>query len=127
MWIFPLTATFLGALFGGVVFSFYRRGRNPAFIVWSVSLGLLALASSCVFLGSLGGWTSLVAKTYYLSESILPAGFLASGLLYVLLPRRMAHIWLGFILFVALMSIIHSLLSTTHRSTISLWHQSEKS
>ena len=106
MWIFPLTATFLGALFAGVVFSFYRRGRNPAFIVWSVALVLLALAPSCVFLGSIGGWTSLIAKTYYLSGSILPAGFLASGMLYVLIPRRMAHVWLGFILFVTLMSMI---------------------
>lgn len=106
MLVFPLTATFLGALFAGVVFSFYRRGRNPAFMVWPVSFALLALSSSCVFLGSLGGWTSLIAKTYLLSGSILPAGFLASGMLYVLLPRKMAHVWLWFVLFVSLISII---------------------
>ncbi|MFA6001940.1 MAG: hypothetical protein WC828_07490 [Thermoleophilia bacterium] len=106
MWILPLTATFLGALLAGVVFSLYRSRRNPAFIVWAVALALLALASSCVFLGSMGGWTSLMAKTYYLSGSILPAGFLASGMLYVLIPRKLAHVWLAFILLVALMSMI---------------------
>ncbi|MFA5802361.1 MAG: hypothetical protein WC911_07775 [Thermoleophilia bacterium] len=106
MWIFPLIATVIGALFAGVSFGFHKRTRNPAFIVWPVSLALLALGSSCVFLGSIGGWSGLIAKTYFISESVLPTGFLASGMLYVLLPRKMAHAWLGFMLCVTSMSII---------------------
>ena len=106
MWIFPLVATFISALFSGAVLRQYSNSANPAHLVWAGALFIFAVATACDFIGSFSAWTSLVAKVYYFTGATVVVGFLASGTLYLLAPRKLAHAWLAAMVAVSIMAII---------------------
>lgn len=106
MWIFPLVATFVSALFSGAVLRQYSNSRNPAHLAWAGALFVFAIATACDFIGSFSEWTSLVAKVYYFTGATVVVGYLALGTLYLLAPRKLAHAWLAVMAAVSLLAII---------------------
>lgn len=94
MLIFPLIATIISAFFSGIVFRQYLTRRNPAHLSWAFALFLFGVGTACDFLASVGGWTPLIARTYYLTGATVVVGFLALGTLYLLAPRPVARVWL---------------------------------
>ncbi|MBE0429286.1 MAG: hypothetical protein IBX61_05380 [Thermoleophilia bacterium] len=106
MWIFPLIATVISALFAAVLMRQYFARRNPANLVWSVALVIFAVGSACDLAGSISGWTPFIARLYYLSGAVIVVGYLAAGTLYLLAPRTIAHIWLVLMLAVTVTGTI---------------------
>ncbi len=106
MWIFPLFATVISAFFSGIVLRLYLTRRNPAHLAWSFALFLFGLGTACDFLASVSGWTSLIAKTYYLTGAMVVVGYLALGTLYLLAPRKVANLWLALMVGATVFSII---------------------
>ncbi|MBI5870440.1 MAG: hypothetical protein HZB44_05705 [Actinobacteria bacterium] len=106
MWILPLIATIVSALFSGIVFRQYLERRNPAHLSWAAALFLFGIGTACDFLASLSGWTPLIAKVYYLTGATVVVGYLALGTLYLLAPRRIARIWLALMLLATVTAII---------------------
>lgn len=92
MWIFPLAAAAVSAYFAWLLASGYRDRRRPNLLAWSVALAMFALASASAALGMLAGWAPATFRVYYLFGAILNVPVLALGTIYLLAPRRPAHI-----------------------------------
>ncbi len=106
MWIFPLAATIISALFSGIVFRLYLNRHNPAHLAWAFALFLFGLGTACDFLASAGGWTPLIAKTYYLTGAMIVVGYLALGTLYLLAPRTVARAWLLIMIILTVLAVL---------------------
>ncbi|MHB9053210.1 MAG: hypothetical protein ACYC5F_04380 [Thermoleophilia bacterium] len=105
MWIFPLAATLVSAFFSGIVLRQYLLRRHPAHLAWSFALFLFGLGTSCDFLASVGNWTPLIAKTYYVAGAMVVVGFLALGTLYLLAPLAVARIWLAAMIVLSVLAV----------------------
>ncbi|MHB1054405.1 MAG: hypothetical protein ACYC51_04410, partial [Thermoleophilia bacterium] len=81
MWIFPLVASLIAALFAGAVSRQYLVRHNPAHLAWAVALFIFAVGSACDFIASVSGWTPFLARLYYLTGAVIVVGFLAAGTL----------------------------------------------
>ncbi|MHB8923423.1 MAG: hypothetical protein ACYC51_08530, partial [Thermoleophilia bacterium] len=106
MWIFPLVASLIAALFAGAVSRQYLVRHNPAHLAWAVALFIFAVGSACDFIASVSGWTPFLARLYYLTGAVIVVGFLAAGTLYLLAPRRVAHVWVALMLVVTVIAIV---------------------
>lgn len=106
MWIFPLTAAIIAAVFAGALMRRYFVSHNPAQLVWVAALLMFGIATACDFIGSLSGWTPFIAKLYYVTGATIVVGYLAAGTLYLLAPRPIAHIWVLIMLGISGVAIV---------------------
>jgi hypothetical protein len=96
MWVFPLVAAAVAAVFAGLVAAQYRDRRRPHQLAWAVALAMYAVASIAVVLGVAGGWTSAEFQVYWALGAVLNVPFLAGGELMLLVRNRTAQaaIWI---------------------------------
>ena len=99
MWIFPLAAAVIAAVFAAMLLLRAVRSRHPADAMWSVALAMYAAASFAMFMGVRSGWTSAEFRTYWLLGAILTVPYLAQGELYLLARRSMANVLFVVLLF----------------------------
>ena len=92
MFLVPLLAAVIAALFAAAVLRQYLARHRPYQLVWSAALAMFALAALCETVGSAAGWSTLTYKGYYLFGGLLNVGWLGIGTLYLLAPRRVAHV-----------------------------------
>lgn len=88
MVIFPLIATSLA--FGcclAVLRATIARPK-PANLVWTIAFGIFGTAALAEVIGTIIGWTPLLARTYYVLGATLVVGYLALGELYLLMRRE---------------------------------------
>ena len=64
-----------------------RRPR-PDKVAWVVAFAVFAVAAGAEVVGSLAGWSVLLARVYYLAGATLVVGYLALGELYLLTAHR---------------------------------------
>ncbi len=76
--------------FTGLVFERWLWKRRPQDMAWSISLGLFAAGAFALAWGSAVGWSSGPFRLFFAFGAILNVPFLASGQLYLLVPRRLA-------------------------------------
>jgi peptidoglycan/LPS O-acetylase OafA/YrhL len=88
MWIFPLTAALVAALFAGALMRRYVGSRRPYELVWALALLMYAGASLAVTFGVANGWTSGEFRVYWALGAVLNVPFLAAGELDLLIQRR---------------------------------------
>ncbi|MGZ8597809.1 MAG: hypothetical protein ACXWX4_10175 [Actinomycetota bacterium] len=95
MWVFPLVAAVVAAVFAGLVARQYATRRRPYQLAWAISLVLYAAASLAVVLGVSGGWTTGEFQIYWALGAVLNVPFLAGGELMLLVRNRTAQaaIW----------------------------------
>ena len=96
MWVFPLVAAAVAALFAGLVAAQYRTRRRQYQLAWTVAMAMYAVASVAVALGLAGGWTSGEFQIYWALGAVLNVPFLAGGELMLLVRNRTVHtvIWI---------------------------------
>src|SRR5215208_4987796 len=96
MWVFPLVAAGVAAVFAGLVAAQYRTRRRPYQLAWALALAMYAVASVAVALGVAGGWTSDEFQVYWALGAVLNVPFLAGGELMLLVRNRTAQaaIWI---------------------------------
>jgi hypothetical protein len=87
-WVLPAVATAAAAAFSVAVLRQYLRRRRPYQLAWSVALAMFALASLCLAVGVVAGWSPLDFKLYYLFGAILNVPWLALGTVLLLARRR---------------------------------------
>ena len=92
MWVFPLAATAISVSFFGALLGSWGRRRSPQLLAWSIALLMFSLASAAVFAGTSTRWTTNWFRVYYLFGAIANVPVLALGTLYLLTPRRFAHL-----------------------------------
>lgn len=92
MWIFPLGAAAVSAVFAAQVTQQWMARRRPHQLAWAVALGMFTGASAVVAAGMVGEWSPTLFRTYYLLGAVLNVPFLALGTIYLLAPRAAGHI-----------------------------------
>ena len=100
MVIFPLLVVIIGLACAVTVTRDLARRPRPDKAAWAIAFALFAIAAGAEVAGSIWGWTSLLARTYYLSGAVLVVGFLALGELYLLAGKRIAAVAPGITLLV---------------------------
>jgi hypothetical protein len=95
MWVFPLVAAAVAALFALLVARQYVERRRPSQLAWAIALAMYAVASFAVVLGVAGGWTADEFRLYWALGAVLNVPFLAGGELMLLVRNRTAQaaIW----------------------------------
>ena len=86
-----LGATIVSALFAALVLRQWVARRKPYQFVWSLGLGLYAVAAFTQFLAETYGWSVPVYKVYYLMAAAL-VGVLGAGSI-LLVHRRAGNIF----------------------------------
>jgi hypothetical protein len=96
MWVFPLVAAVVAAVFAGLVAKQYLSRRRPSQLAWAIALAMYAAASLAVVFGVAGGWTTGEFQLYWALGAVLNVPFLAGGELMLLVRNRTAQaaIWI---------------------------------
>jgi hypothetical protein len=88
MVIFPLVATILALGCCLAVLRDHIARPKPAGLVWTIAFAIFGLAALAEVIGTLAGWTPLLARVYYVLGATLVVGYLALGELYLLMRRQ---------------------------------------
>jgi hypothetical protein len=88
MWVFPLVAAAIAAVFATMLARSYLERRRPYQLAWAIALAMYAAASAVVAWGALNGWTSTGFEVYWIFGAVLNVPFLAGGETQLLFPRR---------------------------------------
>lgn len=91
--IYPLVAGIVCLIFAVLVFRQYWQGKKTPQLVWAVALFVTAFAIFSEFYSELWGWPVLLYRVYYVSAASLVA-WLGLGTAYLILSKRIAHIFL---------------------------------
>lgn len=101
MVVFPLVATLIAIMCLGLMTHDAWRRPRPEKSAWAVAFALFAIAAGSEVLGSTIGWSSALARIYYLTGAVLVVGFLALGELYLLAPKAMNRLGPGVTLLIS--------------------------
>ena len=92
MWMLPLAAAAVSAIFAAQVARQWIDRRRPNLLAWSIALSMFALASFAPAVGMLGDWTPAWFRIYYLFGAIVNVPVLGLGTIYLLGSRRLGHV-----------------------------------
>ncbi|MHB1135097.1 MAG: hypothetical protein ACYC4L_22220 [Chloroflexota bacterium] len=92
MVILPLLSTLVSSVFAALVFAQYCRRRKPYQLVWTVGLLWFAISAGTEFLGNAFGWNVALYRAWYIFGAFFVAAYLGLGTIYLLAPRRLAHV-----------------------------------
>ena len=96
MWLIPLVATVIAAVFAGMLLRQYLARRGQAQLMWAIAMGMFAVASAAVTVGVASGWTSTLYAIYWAFGAVLNVAFLAGGELVLLFRKPWVRwaVWL---------------------------------
>lgn len=92
MWVFPMVAAVVAAVFAGVLAQRWLASHRPHNIAWSLALLMFAIASFAAAIGVLDRWTEMWFRAYYYFGAVMNVPVLALGTIYLLLPRSVGHV-----------------------------------
>jgi hypothetical protein len=105
MVIFPIIATTLALGCCLAVLRDNLARPKPAGLVWTIAFAIFGLAALAEVVGTLAGWTPLLARAYYVLGATLVVGYLALGELYLLMRREWADRIAGLLVVVSALAI----------------------
>lgn len=105
MEVLPFLATAVSGVFTVVVLARFFRRLTPALLLWALGLFMYTIGSLGESLHRAFGWQEAVFRLWYLSGAMLTAAWLGQGTVYLLLPRRVAHILMVLLLLVSLLGL----------------------
>lgn len=92
MWVFPLGAAIVSAVFALLLARQWVAKRRPNLLAWAIALTMFGAASVAPAVGMLSRWTPAWFRLYYLFGAIVNVPVLALGTIYLLASRRAGHI-----------------------------------
>ncbi len=82
----------ISLVFALTVLDQYMEKRKPYQLVWSIGLGLYAVASFLQGLWGVDVNGAVVFRLWYFTGAMLVAAYLGMGTIYLLVPRKIAHV-----------------------------------
>ena len=115
----PLITTIVALTFTILLLWQFLNRRKIHQVIWTIAMALFAIAALMEFLANpdISGASGTLIKIYYASAAPL-VGLLGSGVLYLLVPRKIAHIYLGIVIMLALALLVGVL--STHLSEVAI-------
>ena len=119
MWLIPLVATGIAAVFAAMLLRQYVARRGQAQLLWAISMAMFAVASAAVTIGAASGWTSTLFAVYWAFGAVLTVPFLAGGEI-VLLFRQPWVRWATWIVLIFSVAYTFSVLRQAPFDAVSL-------
>ena len=94
----PLISSIVSLIFTLVVLDQFFAGRKPYQIVWVAGLFMFFIGTGAEFWVDSWGLNQTVYRLWYLFGAVFVAAYLGMGTLYLLAPRRVAHIVMAILL-----------------------------
>ncbi len=96
MWVIPLAATLIAAVFAVMLARQFVARRGQAQLMWAIAMGMFAVASAAVTIGVASGWTTALYGVYWAFGAVLNVAFLAGGELVLLFRKPWVRwvVWL---------------------------------
>jgi hypothetical protein len=88
MWLFPLAAAVIAAVFAGLLARQFLARRKPYQLLWAIALLMYAGGSFALFLGVVDGWSAGEYRAFWLLGAVLNVPYLALGEVYLLVRNR---------------------------------------
>jgi hypothetical protein len=125
---FPAFAALVAALCAASLVRDAIARPRPERITWAIAFIIFALAAGSEVVGATLGWSSMLARVYYLCGAVLVVGVLALGELYLLFPGKLPSVTAGLALLVAAVSatIVWSAPIDQQRLQTEGWHAIER-
>lgn len=105
MLVLPAFASVLAACCAVAVLHDYRARPKPDKIVWGIAFAIFSAAAGIEVIASVSGWSSFLARAYYVLGATLVVGYLALGELYLLMRRAWADRVAGLLAFLTALAI----------------------
>ena len=100
----PLISSIVSLLFALTVLDQYFARRKSYQLVWAIGLFMFFIGAAAEFWAEAVGINLATFRLWYLFGAILVAAYLAMGTIYLLIPRRLAHIIMTILLVISLYS-----------------------
>lgn len=118
----PIATTIVGTIFAAELYRHWRRKPAATYLLWWF-LGVVTYVAGTLTesLTAILGWHAPIFRVWYIVGALLGAAPLAQGTVYLLLPRRVAHLLtIALLTTVAIAStfVLMSPLDLTHASVI---------
>ena len=96
MWVFPLVATAVAAVFAVRLTQQFLARRGQAQLLWAIAMGMFAVASAAATAGVASGWSTTLYAVYWALGAVLNVAYLAGGELVLLFRRGWVRwaVWL---------------------------------
>ena len=85
-------ATLVALAFGASLYERWLVRRRPHELAWAVALVLFAAGSAALWTGAALGWDAPTFRAFYFFGAVANVPVLALGTVYLLAPRRPAHV-----------------------------------
>jgi hypothetical protein len=99
MWVFPLVATVVAAVFAFKLGTQYLARRGGAQLLWAIAMAMFAVASAAVTIGVASGWSTTLYAVYWALGAVLNVAFLAGGEIVLLFRKPWVRwaVWLALV------------------------------
>lgn len=115
---YPLVVTIVAFCFAAVLLRQYVQRQRPHALVWTAALSMGGLAGLAFVLFLADGRSVFFFKLYYVCGALLMAAYLGLGSLYLLAPRKVAHVTAVVLILLSAIGIV--VVVTTHVDTAAL-------
>ncbi len=96
--VIPLVSSIVSVVFAVTVLDQFFAKRKPYQLIWAIGLFMFFIATGSMFWVETWGMNEIAYRLWYLSGAVLVAAYLGMGTLYLLAPRRVAHIIMAILL-----------------------------
>jgi hypothetical protein len=90
--IMPLISSIVSFIFAATVLDQFFARRKPYQLIWAIGLFMYFISTGAEFWIEIWGLNEAIYRLWYLFGAIFVAAYLGMGTLYLLAPRRVAHI-----------------------------------
>ncbi len=96
--VIPLASSIISFIFALIVIDQFFARRRPYQIIWAIGLFMYFVSTGTEFWVGAWGLNETIYRLWYLFGAIFVAAYLGMGTLYLLTPRRVAHIIMAVLL-----------------------------
>jgi len=114
----PLASSIISLIFGVIVLDQFFARRKPYQLIWAIGLFMYCISTAAEFWTETWGLNETIYRLWYLIGAIFVAAYLGMGTLYLLTPRRLAHIIMAILLVASLYAIFRVFTVSLDLSTL---------
>ncbi len=116
--ILPLISSIVSLVFGVTVLDQFFARRKPYQLIWAIGLLMYFISTGAEFRAGAWGLNETTYRLWYLFGAIFVAAYLGMGTLYLLTPRRVAHIIMAILLVASFYAIFRVFTASLDLSTL---------
>jgi len=116
--IIPLVSSIVSLVFAIVVLDQFFAQRKPYQLIWALGLLMYFISMGSASWMEASEWNVIAYQLWYLFGATLVAAYLGMGTLYLLTPRRTAHIIMAVLLLASLYAIFRVFTASIDLSTL---------